>query len=73
MLPITHNPLFVGCLLSDNYSRTPLIRTLVIRIGLTFRVNLSIIPYNYLSFKLQVKYNRVLWLLELQIKRGRHF
>ena len=56
------------------YSRTPLIRTLFIRIGLALPVDLSRILQNYLPLKLpvyRIKYSTVLWLIELQIRRGR--
>jgi hypothetical protein len=54
-----------------NYSRAPLIRTLVIRIGLALienskqRTSLERTVY-------RIEYSTVLWLLELQIRSGRN-
>jgi hypothetical protein len=48
------------------YSRTPLIRTLVIRIGLALRVNLSRILKKLTCLEItdyRIKYSTVLWLL----------
>jgi hypothetical protein len=54
------------------YFRIPLIRTLVIRIGLVLRENLSRILQNKLALKLPViESSKVQWLLELQIRRDR--
>ena len=55
------------------YSRTPLVRTLVIHIGLALLVNLSIILQKLACLEItgyKTKYSTVLWLLE-QISRGR--
>jgi hypothetical protein len=55
------------------YSITPLIQTLVIRIGLALRVNLSritkLIDLDITGYR--IKYSTVLWFKELQIRCGR--
>jgi len=56
------------------HSRTPLIRTLVIRIGLALRENLSRIQQKLTCLEItgfQIEYSTVLWLLVLPIRRGR--
>ena len=68
-LPMTTK---TGCIPKCN--RTPLIRTLVIRIGLALRANLSRILKKRTCLEItccRIKYSTVLWLLELQIRRGR--
>ena len=68
---LIHKPLYNS---TSKHSRTPLIRKLVIRIGLALRVNLSIILQNQTCLEItdyRIKYSRVLWLLEFQIRRGR--
>ena len=54
--------------------RTPLVRTLVIRIGLARSVNLLRMLLNKFALQItgcQIQYGTVLWLIELQIRRGR--
>ena len=56
------------------YSRTPLIRTLVIRIILALRINKTRI-YKLICLEItgyHINYNRVLWLQEFQIRRRRN-
>jgi len=60
--------------LKVDYSRTPHIRTPVIRTDLALRVNLPRILEKYMVLKLPVIGSSTvsaLWLLELQIRRGR--
>jgi hypothetical protein len=67
--------LFCKATYCGKYNRTPLIRTLVIRIGLARRVNLSRILKKKLNCleiaDYRIMYRTVLWLLELHIRRGR--
>jgi hypothetical protein len=57
------------------YSKTPLIRTLVIRIGLAFQVYFSRILPKITCLEITgygIKYSTVLRLLDLHIRRGRN-
>ena len=66
------NSRYVYVIADAKYSRTPLIRTLVIQIGLVLRVNLSRILQKLTCHEItsfRMKYSTVLWLLELEIRR----